>query len=170
MPFEIDNVHELLDVLRLAGIDVVVTGGWGVDALLGEQSRSHDDIDIWVAVEQDESLRDALASQGFAESDGGVPQNYVLANEHGRKVDVHLVRWRSDGAAVYEMASGGEYVMPAEAFTTGSIGGRVVRCVSAEQQMLDHADGYEPDNDDHDDMRLLHQRLGVDYVPPFGGE
>ena len=41
----------MLDRLRREAIDVWVEGGWGVDALLGEQTRSHDDLDLGVRME-----------------------------------------------------------------------------------------------------------------------
>jgi lincosamide nucleotidyltransferase A/C/D/E len=49
----------------LADSDVVV-GGWGVDALIGEQTQTHDDLDLWVRIEHDGRLREVLAA-------GGVP-------------------------------------------------------------------------------------------------
>ena len=33
--------------------------------------------------------------------------------------------------------------------------------------MLDHSDGNEPGVSDRTDMALLHERLGVEYSPPF---
>ena len=40
------DVIELLDFLERTGLEIHVDGGWAVDALLGEQTRSHDDLDI----------------------------------------------------------------------------------------------------------------------------
>jgi Aminoglycoside-2''-adenylyltransferase len=40
------DVHELVDRLRDAGVAVWVDGGWGIDALVGEQTRPHGDLDI----------------------------------------------------------------------------------------------------------------------------
>jgi len=34
--------------LRALGIEIWLDGGWGVDALLGEQTRPHKDLDIVV--------------------------------------------------------------------------------------------------------------------------
>jgi lincosamide nucleotidyltransferase A/C/D/E len=168
MPVEVEDVLEILHALRAARVEAVVQGGWGVDALLSEQTRPHDDLDLWTRVDDDVAVRRVLASLGFVEEDGGAWQNYVLRDPRGRKVDLHLIRFRPDGGAVYEMEDGGRYELPPDAFTTGSIGGLEVRCVSAEQQMMDHATGYEPDDGDRADMRALHGRLGVAYLPPFG--
>jgi len=41
-----DVVVQLLQLCDQHGIEVVVDGGWGVGALLGEQTRIHADLDI----------------------------------------------------------------------------------------------------------------------------
>jgi len=169
MPVEVADVHEIIDVLAEADVAVILCGGWGVDALVGEQTRPHDDVDLWVAIEDDEALRAALGRLGFTQLRVDSPWNHVLTDQRGRQVDVHLVRFGEDGTAIYEVANANPYVMPPEVFVTGMIGGRVVSCVSAKQQMLDHAGGYIPGETDFADMRLLHERLGTSYLPPFGG-
>jgi lincosamide nucleotidyltransferase A/C/D/E len=45
-------VAEILGRLDGAGIWYCVEGGWGVDALLGEQTREHDDLDLAVRLEE----------------------------------------------------------------------------------------------------------------------
>ncbi len=41
-----DAVVELIQLFDQNGFEVIVDGGWGVDALLGKQTRSHTDLDI----------------------------------------------------------------------------------------------------------------------------
>ena len=43
------DVLELLDVLENHGIAVWLSGGWGVDALRGRQTREHADLDITIS-------------------------------------------------------------------------------------------------------------------------
>lgn len=43
--FPIQNVINLYQRLLDAGIPIWLDGGWGVDALLEEQTRIHDDLD-----------------------------------------------------------------------------------------------------------------------------
>jgi hypothetical protein len=40
------EVTEVLACLQRAGLDLWIDGGWGVDALLGAQTRDHDDLDL----------------------------------------------------------------------------------------------------------------------------
>jgi lincosamide nucleotidyltransferase A/C/D/E len=122
-----------------------------------------------VAIEDDGTLRAALGRLGFTQLRVDSPWNHVLADQRCRQVDVHLVRFEDDGSALYEVVDDDPYVLPPEVFVTGVIGGRTVRCVSADQQMHDHAGGYVPGETDFADMRLLHERLGTAYLPPFGG-
>jgi lincosamide nucleotidyltransferase A/C/D/E len=47
----------LLDALRQVGVEACVGGGWAVDALVGEQTREHSDLDLWVqAVDLDPAV------------------------------------------------------------------------------------------------------------------
>lgn len=40
------DVAVVLDRLEDAKIEAWLEGGWGVDALLGKQTRTHDDLDL----------------------------------------------------------------------------------------------------------------------------
>jgi hypothetical protein len=41
-----EDALSVLDVLRNAGADVWIGGGWGIDALVGRQTRQHRDLDL----------------------------------------------------------------------------------------------------------------------------
>jgi lincosamide nucleotidyltransferase A/C/D/E len=64
---EASDACTALDALEATGIRVVVNGGWGVDALLGEQTREHDDLDVHVSIDDLQSVCDALAGLGYNE-------------------------------------------------------------------------------------------------------
>ena len=66
-------------------------GGWAVDALLGEQTRPHDDLDIAAPHVHVPRLRALLARRGFREQhrDDSWECNVVLADDAGRRLDVH---------------------------------------------------------------------------------
>jgi lincosamide nucleotidyltransferase A/C/D/E len=166
MAFTADDVHAVLDALASAGVDARVVGGWGVDALLGGSSREHADLDLLVPEEHDAMLRAALGARGFAEV-RGVAINYVVRDARGREVDVHLVRSGADGDALYTSEDGSDWVFPATSFTTGRIADRDVTCVDADEQMREHAFGYEPGETDFADMLLLHHRFGTRLLPPY---
>ena len=164
--FEVADVHQILEVFDAAGVEVRITGGWGVDALLGGQTRPHADLDLLAPLGDDPSIRAALQALGFAEV-RGVPTNYVLRDAVGREVDVHLGAFEDGGTVVHVDEDGDKWIMPAGAFTVGTIGGRRVACLTADQQMRDHAFGYEPGPTDHADMRALHEQLGTAFLSPY---
>jgi lincosamide nucleotidyltransferase A/C/D/E len=163
-----DDVGEVLGRLAGAGIDAWLDGGWAVDALLGEQTRAHDDLDLIVRVSEVPAMRDALAREGFGLDRGEPDSNFVLRDRAGREIDVHPVRFDDAGNGVYRMENGADWVFPADGFAgRGTIGRHAVKCLTADVQMLCHAGGYEPGETDFHDMRLLNARLGTALLPPY---
>jgi lincosamide nucleotidyltransferase A/C/D/E len=162
------DVVEILGWLYAASADVWLDGGWGVDALVGEQTREHKDVDLIVRDAHESRMREVLATHGFAQVEGGVPQNFVLVDERGREIDVHPVRFDDQGDG-HLLSEGGEpFGHPAEAFEgLGSVSGYRVACLSAEAQMSNHSWGYTPGDTDVHDMRLLHDRLGTSLLGPY---
>jgi hypothetical protein len=51
-----DNARRILSSLQRAGVEATVGGGRAIDALLGDQTRLHSDLDLWVAAEDPGSL------------------------------------------------------------------------------------------------------------------
>ena len=164
---------ELLQLFESAAIPVWLDGGWGVDALLEQQTRTHKDVDIVLQVADVPALQEILASRGFAVSDGAPPHSFVLADGLGLEVDVHAIVFDQEGNGVYRMRNGEDWVFPAEGFSgRGRLAGMSVRCLSPITQVLCHADGYEPTEKDFRDMELLRERFGVELpsqLRPGGG-
>jgi len=152
-----------VDALERAGVRVFVNGGWGVDALLGEQTREHDDLDVHVSIDDVTIVCDALAALGYNEClvrDGRL-ENFVLRADGDRRVDVHAMRFDGSGGGVYRMQDGTDWIWPAGSFAaTGSIDGRTVECLTYEGQLLEHT-GYQLDDNDRRDVALLRDRFGV---------
>ena len=165
------DVEGVLDALASVGVESWLDGGWGVDALLGEQTRSHQDIDLVVRVSDVAAMRSVLAGHGFALVEGVPDSNFVLRDGRNREVDVHPVRFDEEGNGMYRMEDGNDWIYPAEGFTGhGTIGGRTVKCLSPDIQMLNHAGGYEPAETDFHDMQLLHERFGTALQGPYAAE
>lgn len=155
------DVVELLDALDLADVNVWLEGGWGVDALLGEQTREHDDLDLVVELEDVAGLVSALERRGYEVAKGEPPMSVVLLDLAGRQVDVHPVRFTAEGDGIYRMDDGRDWPYPAAGFEGhGSVLGRSVRCLTPEVQVLCHA-GYELADTDHHDLALLRERFGI---------
>ena len=63
------GVLELVHTLQQAGIEVWLDGGWGMDALLGQQTREHADLDVVVALSDVETIKHLLSPSGFVEAE-----------------------------------------------------------------------------------------------------
>jgi lincosamide nucleotidyltransferase A/C/D/E len=161
-----EAVVQLLQRLANAGIEVWLDGGWAVDAALGEQTRSHKDVDIILRASDLLPLQHLLERQGFTVQNGGTASNFVLADAFGHEVDVHGILFDESGNGIYRMEDGSDWIFPAAGFSgVGKIRGLAVRCLSPEVQVLCHASGYVPTEKDVRDMELLRARFGVELPP-----
>jgi len=166
MTMRANDVLEVLDALDGAGVSAWVNGGWGVDALLEEERRTHRDLDIVLGVDDVPPLIVTLGRQGFTEvrTWPDSPESFVLADALDRQVDVHPVRFDTQGNGVQRIQRG-EWTYPAAGFAgRGTIGGRQVFCLTPEVQVMTHG-GYELDDDDFNDMAALEARFGVELRP-----
>lgn len=161
-----NEVTELLAWIDAGGIEVWLDGGWGVDALLQTQSRPHKDVDLIVARTGLDSLTRILREHGYRVKSGGRADNFVLADDVGREVDVHVVEFDEQGNGIYQMENGEHWVFPAEGFSgRGRVEGVEVRCLTPEVAVECHASGYIPQEKDFADMEALERRFGVDLPP-----
>jgi lincosamide nucleotidyltransferase A/C/D/E len=128
----------VLSRLDMAGIWYCVEGGWGVDALLGEQTPKHGDLDLGVRAEEVDPLCSALGE--FTRDDAEWPSSVVLTDPRGRRVDAHPLAFDDAGDGWQANARGGEpYCWPGEHVDArGRITGREVRCISPELQLRWH--------------------------------
>jgi lincosamide nucleotidyltransferase A/C/D/E len=157
---DVIDIAQLLDQNR---INVCIDGGWGVDALLGEQTRTHSDLDIAIQHSDVPRLRALLEARGFKDAprDDTRDCNFVLEDDMGRQIDVHSYSFDSAGNHVY----GVEY--PAESLTgTGSVNGYPVRCISPEWMVKFHT-GYALDENDYNDVRALCRRFGIEMPSEY---
>jgi lincosamide nucleotidyltransferase A/C/D/E len=163
-----DEVVRLLDDLDTAGVRCWVDGGWGVDALLGRQTREHSDLDLVV---DDGGLRRAIGlfeQEGYVVIRDWLPTAIAFRRESdGNEVDLHPVRITPDGGGDQTQLDGIS-VYHYEAPTPGLIGGRSVPCCSIDDQIRCHR-GYEPTAKDRRDMAALAEAFGIALPAPYVG-
>jgi len=157
-----EDVLRVVELFARASIDVWLDGGWGVDALLGEETRAHRDLDVIVRAGDEKRVREALASAGFREKLRASERNFVLADARGCEVDVHAVEFDGRGFGVFRLPDGRRWPFPSAAFLgQGWVAGRRVRCLSPDAQVQCHGQGYAPTEKDLADMERLQARFGV---------
>ena len=161
------DVLEILGRLQAAGVHVWIDGGWGIDGLVREQTREHDDLDVVIALTDALPARSALAAAGFVVAEDELPTRFVVRDRRDRRVDFHTVTFREDGSAIQQLQDGTPCTYPAAGFSaTGCIGGWQVACLTAEAQLRHHL-GYDPVQADIHDMALLADRFQLVLPPPY---
>jgi lincosamide nucleotidyltransferase A/C/D/E len=155
-PMSAADVLETVDALAGAGVRCWLAGGWGIDALVSRQTRSHKDLDL-VIDERDAARAEAsLAALGYGripESLPGtlrfvpwslMPHRVFVRDHEGRTVDLHPVR----------TAEWPGLPSVPEAFARGTVDGRTVDCLSLQAQAATH-EGYSVLDEHRGDLELL---------------
>lgn len=157
------TARALLTALHEGGISACVGGGWAVDALLGEQTRDHGDLDVWVEATDADSLFTTLVALGIDRINPWPdvrPWNFVVHDGRNRRIDLHFYEPVGDGRLHY-----GSLTAPFE-FTESDVGGRgvidglPVRCEAPEFAIANRS-GYEQRECDRHDVALLCERFGL---------
>jgi lincosamide nucleotidyltransferase A/C/D/E len=152
------DVVEVLAAIDAGGIDYWVGGGWGVDALLGRQTREHHDLDLGVMLDDVQKIESLLPQFRREPAESGVR----LKDERDRVVDLLLVE-RSESGELWRQLPGGRRLRHKERETraSGLIGGRRVRCASVALQ-LEHHDHPDATDQDRLDIEALERKLRDD--------
>jgi lincosamide nucleotidyltransferase A/C/D/E len=139
-----------------------------VDALLGEQTRPHADVDIVVQHKDVPKLREFLEQRGYADvpRDDTSPWNFVLGDRHGRLVDVHAITLDAVGNGFYGPVERGAMYPAASLTGSGVLAGHAVKCISAEYMVRFHT-GYKLRETDFQDVAALCARFGIDYPEEY---
>ncbi|MDP9794362.1 lincosamide nucleotidyltransferase A/C/D/E [Catenuloplanes nepalensis] len=161
---------DVLAVLRLAdesGARLWIDGGWGVDALLGTQTREHGDLDVAIESRHLPAFLAALEAAGFhkAGETGATAWNFLVARPGGPVVDLHVVVLDADGNGVLGPPEHGS-AYPAGSLTgRGTIGDRPVDCIAPAFVVRFH-DAYTGDAVDRADVHAICTR----YDLPIPGQ
>jgi lincosamide nucleotidyltransferase A/C/D/E len=162
------DVVEVLESLTAADVPWWVAGGWAVDALVGEQTRPHDDVDVMVPADALPTVEASLGELGFARADESeLPAFLILRDPQGRQVDLYLVQFDSagDGWQEYSPTRWDRFSV-GELCGTGVIEGVNVRCLSPDalfRQFLGYTWGEKAIHD----LTALHRVCGAPLPPGF---
>lgn len=163
------SVLRLLDATSARGAEPVLGGGWCVDALMGEQTREHSDLDVWVLADQAEWVFGGLVECGIDRLfpwPGDRPWNFVLTDGATLRVDLHFYEASSAGLLHYGSAVSGE-TFPVDALAgRGHVAGAAVRCEAPEWVVRWHSN-YPLRPEDRHDVPLICQRFGLDLPEPY---
>jgi lincosamide nucleotidyltransferase A/C/D/E len=160
------EVLRVMRVLERAGVAAGISGGWGIDALLGRQSRPHGDLDLGIDARSLDSAIAALASVGYAVASDERPARVEMSATTGR-VDLHPIVWAEDGSGVQTGFDGEQFEYPAGSLgARGVIDGGTVACATPDLQLAFHSH-YAPRDHDRRDMAALAERFGLTLPPAY---
>ena len=155
-------VVKLCAKFERAGLAYWVDGGWGVDALIGEQTRPHSDLDLAVLLEDIPEFERLLKLDGYTRiiRDRDPEWNWFLVNSDGGAVDLHGFVLDEVGNGVLGDASDGAMYPCGALEGVGTLGGHGVRCVSAPFVLL-FRNSFAPRDVDHHDVAALCSRFDL---------
>lgn len=157
------DVIVFVQLLNQHGIEVYLDGGWGVDALLGHQTRPHADLDIAVPHRFVPQIRTLLEAQGYKD----VPRedtwecNFVLGDDAGHEIDFHSYTFDAEGNHIFGVPYPHESLQG-----SGSINGFPVKCITPEWMVRFHI-GYNLDGNDYQDVKALCQQFGLEIPAEY---
>lgn len=158
-----DEVVSFYQELEKLGINIWLDGGWGTDALAGEQTRIHGDLDIIIQKKDADKVRSILESRGYKiiPRDDLSELNFHLQDQNGHEIDFTVIEFDEEGNGIYGPRENNE-MNPADSFKgVGRINGQEIRCVSLEYAIkfkLDHEIGKH----DAEDVRILCEKFGLE--------
>jgi lincosamide nucleotidyltransferase A/C/D/E len=156
------DVLRVLDALHVNGVSPVIQGGWGVDALLGRQTRLHKFVDLIVDEKEQDDILSALDALGYDQIEYVSRGRTELSQPDGRKISLHLL----DDKLV-QHTNEWRFQFPAQSLQgRGLIVGRPVRCLSADGHVLIQADRDLTDTVQAD-LFLLADQLGARLFYPL---
>ena len=148
------DLLKVLDLVEAVGMRYWLDGGWGVDVLVGKQTREHRDVDINFDARYTDALIEALLSHGYEITTDWRPVRIELYHPELSYVDIHPFVINEDGTAKQADLEGGWYEFEADYFGTAIFEGREIPCISAKGQKAFHT-GYELREVDKHDIRNI---------------
>jgi lincosamide nucleotidyltransferase A/C/D/E len=124
----ISEVFTVLDRLASAGCRFWLEGGWGVDALVGRQTRPHRDVDVDIDADDEGLALSVLAELGYRVETDWRPNRVELIAPGRGWVDVHPLIVDAEGNARQAALDGGFHQFPKSYFVEGTLYGVPIPC------------------------------------------
>ena len=89
---------EIISLFQSKGIGIYLDGGWGIDALVGFESRAHNDIDIFIEQQNKDYAVKLLKKYGYSEKvmEYTTLNHTVWQDDKERILDLHIFSFNSE--------------------------------------------------------------------------
>ena len=144
----------IIDLLSDLNIRYWVEGGWGIDVLIGKQTREHRDVDIDFDATHEKELLKKLSEIGYQITIDQRPTRVELYHPNYGNIDIHPFVISESGSVKQANPEGGWFELASDWFTKSHYEGRKIPCVSIEGQRIFHS-GYDLRAIDHADLSNL---------------
>jgi lincosamide nucleotidyltransferase A/C/D/E len=162
------------------GIKIWLTGGWGIDALLQEETRPHKDLDFLMLLDDVVPFCRIMTrcryqmkylweenSWATDSSWNRVPTAFVLHDPLGRELDAHALRLDEARNGIPAWRDAEDFIFwRVDLDAHGRIAGVAVPCISAVMQMRSHT-GYKLPFEQRLDLQRLQKRFGIELPDDF---
>ena len=176
-----EDVISVYTFLSSSGIPLWLTGGWGIDALLGEQTRPHHDLDVFILLEHVQRLQALLADQGYRlkeiweenrwvmdSHDRQIATAFVLWDSQGKEFDAHAICLDEQGNSIPAWEAPDDFIFTRQDLGgVGTIDGFSVKCITPGSQVICHM-GYQLPEKHLLDIKLLSKKFGLTLPQGFG--
>lgn len=159
---QLATVTALCRAFEAAGLDYWIDGGWGVDALLGRQTRPHSDLDLAVHFADLKCFQHTLTALGYQPivQPDGRDWNPVFLHPIDGSVDLHGFVLNDVGEGVLGAPSENSSYPAGALNGIGTLDTLQVRCIAA-PFVLAFRNGFEPRAVDHHDVAALCAHFGL---------
>lgn len=158
-----EDVVNFYSKLEEQGVETWIDGGWGIDALIGEQTRLHTDLDIVIQEKDTPKAKELLRSQGYEilKRDDSTYNYFHMADDQGHEIDVTAIHFDQKGDGIFGDSKNNE-MNPRDSFKgEGKIGDHKVKCVSMEYAISFRMD-HEIAEHDAEDIRSLCKKFDLE--------
>ncbi len=170
-----EQLLTILGDLESIGAKTWLDGGWGVDALLGEQTRTHKDADFFIEKKEMDSVISYFKNKGHAYLPEGDMWWHFHMPSDTTEVDIFVIEFDEMGGGIYGPPENGA-IFPADAFFgVGAVNGQEVRCLSPEYRVLCLTqaygvvakNGYQITVKDAEDMIKLCHKFNIEIPQDY---
>lgn len=158
-----EYVVKFYQELEKLNIDAWIDGGWGIDALIGMQTRPHGDLDIIIQEKDVSQIKQLLKSWGYKvlERDDLAYNYFHMADKSDHEIDITAIQFDEKGDGIFGSAENNE-MNPRNSFDgLGIIGDYKVKCISVEYAIKFRLD-HEIAAHDAEDVRALCQKFKIE--------